>query len=233
MSILSEICTNLQEVREEIEEARRHSLTGEEVKLIAVTKTHPVEKIQEAIDCGVTDIGENKVQELTPKIKALKSQVSYHMIGNLQSNKVKYIYQDVSLIHSLDRKSLAKEINKRGKKTDTLVHCLVQVNISREDTKGGVMLEDAVQFIETLLDYDYLKVDGLMGMAPHTDDEKVLRKCFRDLFALKEDIAKRNYEGIDMDILSMGMSNDYKIAVEEGSNMVRVGSRIFGKRVYK
>ncbi|WP_322627173.1 YggS family pyridoxal phosphate-dependent enzyme [Aedoeadaptatus coxii] len=223
---------NLKRVREEIEKSREHSVTGEEVKLIAVTKTHGVDAIEEAIKLGVTDIGENKVQELSEKMDIIGDKVRYHMIGNLQSNKVKYIYRDVALIHSLDRLSLAKEIEKRAEQTDHIVPCLVQVNIGDEASKGGLAYDGVLPFLESILDYEHIKVEGLMAIAPNVEDEAYLRKLFRKMFALKEDIERRRYEGVHMNHLSMGMSNDFTIAIEEGANMVRVGSRIFGKRHY-
>lgn len=229
MSVMEE---NLKRVREEIEKSREHSVTGEEVKLIAVTKTYGVDAIEEAIKLGVTDIGENKVQELTEKMDIIGDKVRYHMIGNLQSNKVKYIYRDVALIHSLDRLSLAKEIEKRAEQTDHIVPCLVQVNIGDEASKGGLAYDGVLPFLESILDYEHIKVEGLMAIAPNVEDEAYLRKLFRKMFALKEDIERRRYEGVHMNHLSMGMSNDFTIAIEEGANMVRVGSRIFGKRHY-
>ena len=229
MSVMEE---NLKRVREEIEKSREHSVTGEEVKLIAVTKTHGVDAIEEAIKLGVTDIGENKVQELTEKMDIIGDKVRYHMIGNLQSNKVKYIYRDVALIHSLDRLSLAKEIEKRAEQTDHIVPCLVQVNIGDEASKGGLAYDGVLPFLESILDYEHIKVEGLMAIAPNVEDEAYLRKLSRKMFALKEDIERRRYEGVHMNHLSMGMSNDFTIAIEEGANMVRVGSRIFGKRHY-
>ena len=229
MSVMEE---NLKRVREEIEKSREHSVTGEEVKLIAVTKTHGVDAIEEAIKLGVTDIGENKVQELTEKMDIIGEKVRYHMIGNLQSNKVKYIYRDVALIHSLDRLSLAKEIEKRAEQTDHIVPCLIQVNIGDEASKGGLAYDGVLPFLESILDYGHIKVEGLMAIAPNVEDEAYLRKLFRKMFALKEDIERRRYEGVHMNHLSMGMSNDFTIAIEEGANMVRVGSRIFGKRHY-
>lgn len=229
MSVMEE---NLKRVREEIEKSREHSVTGEEVKLIAVTKTHGVDAIEEAIELGVTDIGENKVQELTEKMDIIGDKVRYHMIGNLQSNKVKYIYRDVALIHSLDRLSLAKEIEKRAEQTDHIVPCLVQVNIGDEASKGGLAYDGVLPFLEFILDYEHIKVEGLMAIAPNVEDEAYLRKLFRKMFTLKEDIERRRYEGVHMNHLSMGMSNDFTIAIEEGANMVRVGSRIFGKRHY-
>ena len=229
MSVMEE---NLKRVREEIEKSREHSVTGEEVKLIAVTKTHGVDAIEEAIKLGVTDIGENKVQELSEKMDIIGDKVRYHMIGNLQSNKVKYIYRDVALIHSLDRLSLAKEIEKRAEQTDHIVPCLVQVNIGDEASKGGLAYDGVLPFLESILDYEHIKVEGLMAIAPNVEDEAYLRKLFRKMFALKEDIERRRYEGVHMNHLSMGMSNDFTIAIDEGANMVRVGSRIFGKRHY-
>ncbi|MBP2025208.1 YggS family pyridoxal phosphate-dependent enzyme [Peptoniphilus stercorisuis] len=226
---------NLRETLEEIESARKHSLTGEEVKLIAVSKTHSPEEIKEAIECGITDIGENKVQELQGKMEILQDSVKYHMIGNLQSNKVKYIYDKVELIHSLDRKSLLKEINKRAKNDDIIVNCLLEINIAKEESKGGMHYNEVEKFIETCLNYDNVKINGLMTVAPNTEDEAFLRECFRKMFKLKEVINNKNYDKnkIEMKYLSMGMSQDFKIAIEEGSNMVRVGTKIFGKRDYK
>ncbi|MDQ0507728.1 pyridoxal phosphate enzyme (YggS family) [Peptoniphilus ivorii] len=229
---MSEIGERISRVKEEIEEARSHSITGEPVELIAVTKTHDVKTIREAIVAGATDIGENKVQELRGKIEEIGPEVRYHMIGNLQSNKVKYIYQDVVLIHSLDRKSLAKEIEKRAQQTNDIVRCLLEVNIGRESSKGGLLFEKVLPFLESILDYSHIKIDGLMTVAPAVDDENYLRALFRKMFALKEDIALRNYKDVDMKYLSMGMSNDFPIAIEEGANMVRIGSRIFGARTY-
>ncbi|MDO5037979.1 MAG: YggS family pyridoxal phosphate-dependent enzyme [Tissierellia bacterium] len=223
---------NLQDVLERIDRASARSISGEKVQLIAVTKTHGLDLINEAISYGVTDIGENKVQELERKKDGLISKVNLHMIGNLQSNKVKYIYKDICLIHSLDRKSLAKEIQKRASQDNIKVHCLVQVNIGREETKGGLAYEKVLPFIESMMDYDHIKIDGLMAMAPHIDDEKALRAYFRKMFDLKELVAKEKFDGVDMTYLSMGMSNDYELAIEEGSNMVRIGSDIFGKRDY-
>lgn len=225
---------NLERTLEEIENARKHSITQEEVKLIAVSKMHSIEEIQEAINAGVTDIGENKVQELTSKIDELKDSVGYHMIGNLQSNKVKYIYNKVKLIQSLDRKSLLTEINKRAEKDNSSVNCLLEINIADEKSKGGIAYNKVEEFIYNALDYKHVKIMGLMTVAPNTNDEKFLRECFKKMFLLKEKISNENYnlEQIEMKYLSMGMSQDYKIAIEEGSNMVRVGTKIFGKRNY-
>ncbi|SHG93373.1 hypothetical protein SAMN02745245_00078 [Anaerosphaera aminiphila DSM 21120] len=222
---------NLNNILEEIEEARKHSITNEEVKLITVTKTRTIEEIEEVINCGILDIGENKVQELKDKINLLNnSAINYHMIGNLQTNKVKYIYDKVYLIQSLDRLSLLKEINKKAKTDNIFVNCLVEVNIADEEQKGGVLYSQVEQFIEDCLDYENVKIKGLMTVAPNIDDEVFLRDCFRRMFKLKEKIERKNYNEVEMKYLSMGMSGDFKIAIEEGSNMVRIGTRIFGNR---
>ncbi len=227
-----DIKKNLEEVLNNIELAEKRSITGEKVKLIAVTKTHGIDIIEKAIELGVKDIGENKVQELTKKMEVLKDKVNYHMIGNLQSNKVKFIYNKVKLIHSLDRLSLAKEIEKRAGEDNIKVNCLIQINIGDESTKGGIELRDTEKFVESLLEFEHIKIMGLMAIAPNTDDEKLLRTCFKNMFNMKEKIKSKGYKGLEMKYLSMGMSNDYEIAIEEGANMVRVGSKIFGVRNY-
>lgn len=202
------------------------------MELIPVTKTVGISKIEEVIEYGINTIGENRVQELEEKVDILGSSIDYHMIGHLQSNKVKYIADKVKLIHSLDRDSLIKEIEKQGRKNNTVMDVLVQVNVAEEKSKHGLKTEQVVPFIEKVLNYDYINIKGLMTIAPHVDDEKYLRKIFRTMYELKEDILRRNYNGLSMDYLSMGMTNDYKIAIEEGSNMVRIGRGIFGERNY-
>lgn len=204
----------------------------DKVNLIAVSKTIDLDRINEAINLGVTDIGENKVQELTGKLEQLENKVNFHMIGHLQSNKVKYILNRVKLIHSLDRKSLAKEIDKRAKKMGIYVDTLIQVNVAEEDSKFGLKVEEVLPFIDKVLNYSNIRIRGLMTIAPHVDDEMELRKVFRTMVDVKEKILQENYKEISMDYLSMGMTNDYEIAIEEGSNMVRVGTGIFGKRNY-
>ena len=189
-----------------------------------------MDTINEAIDFGITDIGENRVQELTKKIDLIGDRVNYHLIGHLQTNKVKYIIDKVKLIHSLDRISLAKELDKRAKQNDLIINTLVQVNVAEEDTKFGLEVSQVLPFIEQVLAYDNIRIRGLMTMAPYTDDEVLLRKVFRTMYELKEKILSQDYENLSMDYLSMGMTNDYKIALEEGSNMIRVGSGIFGER---
>lgn len=229
---MSPVSKNIEDVLERIEKAKRRSPYGQDVTLIAVTKTHSNDTVRLARDLGLTSIGENKVQELRKRMEEFGDTLKYHMIGTLQSNKVKYIYDKVELIHSLDRHSLAKEINKRGKNLDRPVPCLVQVNIGREKTKGGVLPEDTEAFVEECLKYPNLRIMGLMAMAPHIDDEDELRGYFRKMYKMREIIAKKGYNELDMKYLSMGMSNDFEIAIEEGANIVRIGSALFGQRDY-
>ena len=197
-----------------------------------MSKTIDLDRINEAIGSGISDIGENKVQELTGKLDELEGKVNFHMIGHLQSNKVKYIINRVKLIHSLDRMSLVKEIDKRAKKMGINVDTLVQVNVAEEESKFGLKVEEVIPFIEKVLNYSNINIRGLMTIAPHVDDEIQLRKIFRTMVGLKEKIIQENYKELSMDYLSMGMTNDYEIAIEEGSNMVRVGTAIFGERNY-
>lgn len=202
------------------------------VNIVAVTKTVDIVDIKKAVELGVKDIGENRVQELEKKIDVLKDDVNYHMIGHLQTNKVKYIIDKVKLIHSLDRMSLTKELDKQGKNHDINIDALIQVNVAEEKSKFGLSVKEVIPFIEKTLEFSNINIKGLMTIAPHTDDKKLLRNVFRKLYSLKEEIVKRNYKELSMDYLSMGMTNDYKIAIEEGANIIRVGTGIFGKRNY-
>lgn len=220
-------------IQENIEKALiRSGRKDHKVELIAVTKTVDIPRIQEAISCGIENIGENRVQELVKKIDAFGDKVQYHMIGYLQTNKVKNILGRVKLIHSLDRISLGNELNKRATMQDLVVDVLVQVNVAEEESKSGLKIQEVIPFIEEVLMLENIRIRGLMTIAPFTNDKALLRRIFRTMFNMKEDIIKMNYENLSMDYLSMGMTNDYEIAVEEGSNMVRVGTGIFGKRNY-
>lgn len=224
---------NLSFVLEDIENTLiKSGRSSDDVKLIAVTKTVDIDIIEEIIQLGVQDIGENRVQELEKKIDHFQNRTNYHMIGHLQTNKVRNIIDKVELVHSLDRMSLGKELNKRARMNNLKIKTLIQVNVAEEDSKFGLKLEEVLPFIEKILEFENIQIKGLMTIAPYTDDTKILRDIFRKMLRLKEDIEKRNYKKLDMKYLSMGMSNDYKIAIEEGSNMVRVGSAIFGERKY-
>lgn len=225
---------NLNEIRESIKEsANKVGRSPDEVTLLAVTKTVEADAIEEAIDNGVTDVGENKPQELVRKYEILGDKVKWHLIGSLQSNKVKYIIDKVAMIHSLDRISLAKEIQKQAEKVDRTIKCLVQVNISKEESKHGLYSEEAIGFIKEVSEnYKNIEISGLMTMAPFVDDEDIVRGVFKGLRDLSIEIKKLDIPNVSMDYLSMGMSHDYKIAIEEGATIVRVGTSIFGKRDY-
>ncbi|MTI47758.1 MAG: YggS family pyridoxal phosphate-dependent enzyme [Firmicutes bacterium] len=224
---------NLQEIKRNIKEAANKSGRDEkDITLIAVTKTVDEDIINEALELEIQDIGENKVQEIQRKYDNIKEGIKWHMIGHLQSNKVKYIIDKVSLIHSLDRISLAKEIQKRAKQNNITMDCLVQVNISEEESKFGLKKEKVITFIESVLKYENIKIKGLMTMAPYMEDSEKTRCVFRELKKLSQEIEERAFPGVEMKFLSMGMTNDYMVAIEEGSNMVRIGTGIFGKRNY-
>ena len=197
---------------------------------VAVSKTKPTEEITKIYDLGHRNFGENKVQELEFKYESLPKDIKWHMIGHLQSNKVKKVIPIVSLIHSVDSLKLLKTINKESKKKDKTMDCLIQVNISNENSKFGFIKKE-LEFLnqDFLNDFKYIKIRGLMGMASFTNNEKQIRKEFQYLKEIFDDF---NTSLDDFNILSMGMSNDYNIALEYGSNMVRIGSKIFGKRNY-
>ena len=223
---------NLKNIEDNIEKALFRSGRSDKVELIAVTKTVNIEAIKEVMELGIKNIGENQVQEFNKKYDELGKVINYHMIGHLQTNKVKYLIGKTTLIHSLDRMSLVKELDKRSKSQDIVTDALIQVNISEEKSKFGLKSEKVLPFIEEALKYENISIRGLMTIAPHIDDERELRKVFRELYNLKEEIIIRNYKRLSMDYLSMGMTNDYEIAIEEGSNMIRVGRGIFGDREY-
>lgn len=220
---------NLNEINDNLKKFASH---GEKPQLIAVTKTVDIERIREAIDCGVTDIGENKPQEMSWKYDELKDSVNYHMIGHLQSNKVKDVVGKACLIHSLDRMSVLKEIEKRASAINKSQDCLIQLNVAEEEQKSGLYLDDLDSFIEEIEKYEYVKVKGLMSIAPFSEDPEEIRWVFKKMREIYDKIKNTEYKNIEMKYLSMGMSHDYKVALEEGSNMVRVGSFIFGKRNY-
>ncbi|CAH2212773.1 YggS family pyridoxal phosphate-dependent enzyme [Tepidibacter aestuarii] len=225
---------NLDEVLGSINNsANKANVNPDDIILIGVTKTVDIPIIEEAIRLGITHVGENKPQELVRKYEVIGDKVKWHLIGSLQTNKVKYIIDKADMIHSLDRISLCEEINKRAKNINKVMDCLVQVNISKEDTKHGLYKEDVLDFIKTVSsDYKNIKINGIMTMAPYVDNPEDVRIYFKEIKKISEEIEKLNLENVEMNYLSMGMSNDYKIAIEEGSNMVRVGTSIFGKRNY-
>ena len=224
---------NLANVEKNIEQACKNAgRSRDEVTLIAVSKTKPVEMLQEIYDENIRDFGENKVQELCSKMGQLPSDIRWHMIGHLQRNKVKYIVGKVELIHSVDTYRLAEEINIQAKKQNVIVPILVEVNIAHEESKFGISAEDAILLVEEISKLENIRIKGLMTIAPYVENPEDNRLYFRKIKQLSVDINNKNFDNVDMSILSMGMTNDYEIAVEEGATMVRVGTAIFGERNY-
>lgn len=209
-----------------------HKSCKNEVTLIAVSKTKPAEMIQELYDAGCRNFGENKVQELIDKYEILPKDICWHMIGHLQRNKVKYIVDKVSLIHSVDSLRLAQTIEKEAEKKNCVVDILIEINMAREESKYGIYPEELEALLREISHLSHIRVKGLMTVAPNVKNPEENRKIFTEMKKLSVDIAKKNIDNIIMNILSMGMSNDYNIAVEEGANMVRVGTSIFGARNY-
>lgn len=199
------------------------------VKLVVVTKTHPSEKILETYNAGHKIFGENRVQELVEKQKQLPKDIEWHLIGHLQANKVKQIAPFVNLIHSVDSLKLLKEINKRAEKENRVIDCLLQIYIAEEETKFGLSFEEAEELLhsEEFKQLKNIRITGLMGMATLTDNEDQIKNEFRSLKTFYDKLKTKNPA---LTILSMGMSSDYKIAIEEGSNLIRVGSAVFGNR---
>jgi len=203
----------------------------EEVKLLAVSKTKPLEELEEAYIAGMRDFGENKVQELVKKAENFHEDVRWHFIGQLQNNKVKYLVDKVYLIHSLGSVSLLKEIERVYGKAGKVAETLIQINIGREESKSGILEEDLYDFIENIEACKYVSVKGIMVIIPIGDEESN-RKYFKRTKEIFNELKEKKYENITMEILSMGMTHDYITAIEEGSNLVRIGTGIFGERNY-
>lgn len=223
----------IQSVQHNIETAcKKSGRNPEEVTLIAVSKTKPLSDIEAAIDCGMLEFGENKVQELLDKIEHVSRPVHWHLIGHLQTNKVKYIVDKGLLIHSVDSVKLAKEIQKEAVKKQ--VHCdiLLEVNVAKEETKYGFYYDDVLPAVEEISKLSNVHIQGLMTIAPFVENPEKNRNVFADLHKLLLDIKTRNIDNVNMSVLSMGMTNDYMVAIEEGATMVRVGTGIFGARNY-
>jgi len=221
---------------QEILKTYNDNLASKGAKLIAVSKTHPAQKVDEAYKAGQIDFGENKVQELVEKAEQLPKDIRWHLIGHLQRNKVKYIAPFVHLIHSIDSFKLLREVEKEAKKADRIIPCLLQVHIAKESSKFGFDENELLEML-AMPEFEALKnvrINGLMGMATFTDDELLIRSEFKYLKNLSLKIASeyKHIPFLQMDELSMGMSSDYSIAIEEGSTMVRIGSAIFGERDY-
>jgi len=222
---------NIKIVQDKIENAcRRIGRNSSELKLIAVSKTQPIELIKEAKNLGLIHFGENKAQELNRKAELLNENVFWHFIGHLQTNKVKYVINRAEFIHSVDSIKLAEEINSRAEKINKLQKVLLEIKTSEEATKFGLQNEDEIfQLLDFCKEKKNIEVVGLMTMAPFTDDEKVIRNSFHSLYQLREKIRS---QGFSINELSMGMTNDFEIAIEEGATMLRIGTAIFGERNY-
>ena len=227
------ITENLEQVRRNIVEAcKAVNRDPSEVTLISVSKTKPVSMLQEAYDAGSRDFGENKVQEIMDKYPQLPSDIRWHMIGHLQRNKVKYIVDKVALIHSVDSLRLAETIENEAAKHNVTVPILIEVNVAQEESKFGLKTEEVLSLVESIAVLPHINIKGLMTIAPYVENPEENREIFRELKKLSVDIAAKNINNVNMSVLSMGMTNDYQVAVEEGATMVRVGTGIFGERDY-
>ncbi|MFZ0447393.1 MAG: YggS family pyridoxal phosphate-dependent enzyme [Bacillus sp. (in: firmicutes)] len=223
------VIENLQAIQENILQAcMKSNRNPNEVKIIAVTKYVSNDRAKEAIEAGILNLGENYDEGLIAKWEVLQDKPTWHFIGSLQTRKVRNIIDKVDYIHSLDRPSLAKEINKRANKR---MKCLVQVNVSGEESKHGLAPQEVITFIKSIQDYPNIEVAGLMTMAPHTNDQSILRHCFRTLKSLQIEVQQMKLEYAPCTELSMGMSNDYAIAVEEGATLVRIGTALVGEEM--
>ncbi|GFI66064.1 pyridoxal phosphate homeostasis protein [Lachnospiraceae bacterium] len=224
---------NLADVEKRIEEAcSRRGRDRSQVTLTAVSKTKPLELLREAYAAGIRDFGENKVQELTEKIPCMPPDVRWHMIGHLQRNKVKYIVDQVYMIHSVDSLRLAEEISREAVKKQVTVRILIEVNMAGEESKFGVRQEELISLVQEAAKLPGIRIMGLMTVAPYVENAEDNRLVFRNLKQLSVDIASKNIDNVSMDILSMGMTGDYAVAIEEGATCVRVGTGIFGQRDY-
>jgi pyridoxal phosphate enzyme (YggS family) len=220
---------NLEIINEKIKKAAlKADRNPEEIKLVAVTKTATIEQIEEAIKTGVKIIGENKVQEAKEKYQIITADIEWHLVGHLQTNKVKYAVEIFDCIHSVDSIKLAEEIDKRSLQFGKTTNVLVEVNVSGEETKCGIKPEEVEPFLKEISKFSRIRVRGLMTIAPIVEDKEEVRPYFRKLRELSKEIKSKNIKNVRMDYLSMGMSEDFEIAIEEGANMVRIGRGIFG-----
>lgn len=224
---------NLRQVEANIQEAcKRAGRSRDEVTLIAVSKTKPVSMLMEAYDAGIRIFGENKVQELCDKYEEMPTDIKWHMIGHLQRNKVKYIVDKAALIHSVDSLRLAETIQAEAAKKNVIVPILIEVNAAEEESKFGIKTEETLELVEQIAKFPNIRIEGLMTIAPFVEDPEENRTYFRALKQLVVDINAKNIDNVNVRTLSMGMTNDYMVAIEEGATMVRVGTGIFGERIY-
>ncbi len=227
------IQSNLSEVEQNIIDAcKKSGRNREDITLIAVSKTKPVSLLEDAYNAGVRDFGENKVQEMCEKYEVMPKDISWHMIGHLQTNKVKYLIGKTALIHSVDSYKLACEIEKQAAKHDCIMDILIEVNIAEEESKFGLAEKEVIHLVKEIAKLPHVRIRGLMTVAPYVVDSEENRAFFRKIKQLSVDIDNQNIDNVSMDILSMGMTGDYMVAIEEGATMVRVGTGIFGERDY-
>lgn len=227
------VCDNYKRVEEKVQRAcERAGRKREEVTLIAVSKTKPLSMIEELLPLGVRDFGENKVQELTAKAEVLSKDIRWHMIGHLQRNKVKYVVDKACMIHSVDSLRLAEEISKEAEKKGVEVPILLEVNVAGEDSKFGIRPEETEELAQQIALLPNLHIQGLMTIAPYVENPENNRQIFRNLRNLSVDIERKKFNNVTMSVLSMGMTGDYEVAIEEGATHVRVGTGIFGERDY-
>lgn len=225
------VAANYREVKERMEAACvRAGRNPEDVTLIAVSKTKPVSMLLEAYDAGARIFGENKVQEITEKFPQMPEDAKFHMIGHLQTNKVGQVMEKAALIHSVDSVHLAEKIEKEAARRNMTANILLEVNVAKEDSKFGLYMEDVVSVLEAIQAFPHVCVKGLMTIAPYVENAEENRKYFKDLYQLYVDIKSKNLDNGTMSVLSMGMTGDYEVAVEEGATMIRVGTGIFGSR---
>ena len=227
------VCDNYKRVEEKVQRAcERAGRKREEVTLIAVSKTKPLSMIEELLPLGVRDFGENKVQELTAKAEVLSKDIRWHMIGHLQRNKVKYVVDKACMIHSVDSFRLAEEISKEAEKKGVEVPILLEVNVAGEESKFGIRPEETEELARQIALLPNLHIQGLMTIAPYVENPENNRQIFRNLRNLSVDIERKKFDNVTMSVLSMGMTGDYEVAIEEGATHVRVGTGIFGERDY-
>ena len=222
---MAKIVNNLQQIHLNIEQAQKRAKVTQDVHIIAVTKQVDVERTIEAIDAGIVHLGENRPEGLLSKLEEIKLQANWHYIGTLQTRKVKQVINEIDYLHSLDRLSLAEEIEKRAQ---DVVKCFVQANVSGEQSKHGLSAEEVIPFIKQLSSFTKIEVVGLMTMAPDTDNEMIIRNTFKKLKQLQQEVSQLQLPNAPCNELSMGMSNDYAIAVEEGATFVRIGTALVG-----
>ncbi len=225
---------NIADILKNVEaSANKVGKTLDDITVIAVTKTVDYKRANEAIEAGLNNLGENRVQEFMNKYEQMdNSNINWHIIGHLQTNKVKYIINKVKLIHSLESLSLAEEINKRSKQNGVVTEVLIELNIGEEESKFGIKNNELIDFIKSVENLEYIKIVGLMTVAPYAENKEDVRWVFKEMKNLYDVVSNISFKNVQMKYLSMGMTNDYDVAIEEGSNVIRIGTAIFGSRVY-